>query len=147
MIRIEGFDGSVTYRAEKLRALGGQDVSVERDPARLQAGWAWVRDVQAMHGQPGDIWRLSCKPSDAPGLVAKAGAAQVLYDWGGGLVWLRLPGGTDLRTRLGVFDGHATCLRGGFPRFHPEPAPVAALSQGVRSKFDPKGILNPGLMP
>lgn len=147
MIRIEGFDGSVAYRAEKLRALFEGDVSIERDPARLRAGWAWVRDVEIMHGQPGDIWRLSCKPSDAPNLVAKAGAAQVLYDWGGGLVWLRLTEGTDLRARLGAFDGHATCLRGAFPRFHPEAAPVAALTRGIRAKFDPRGILNAGLMP
>ena len=30
--------------------------------------------------------------------------------------------------------------------FQPEPAPIAALSAGLRAKFDPRGILNPGLM-
>ncbi len=30
--------------------------------------------------------------------------------------------------------------------FHPEPAPLAALAAGLRAKFDPKGILNPGRM-
>ena len=28
--------------------------------------------------------------------------------------------------------------------FHPEPAPVAALSAGLRARFDPRGVLNPG---
>ena len=32
------------------------------------------------------------------------------------------------------------------PPFHPEPAPVAALTRGLRQKFDPRGILNTGLM-
>ncbi|MTJ05010.1 MAG: FAD-binding protein [Sediminimonas qiaohouensis] len=48
--------------------------------------------------------------------------------------------------------GHATlikgpeALRGAVSVFQPEPAPVAALTAGLRQKFDPKGILNPGLM-
>jgi glycolate oxidase FAD binding subunit len=58
-----------------------------------------------------------------------------------------VPEGTDLRTRLGAFDGHATLVRGaGQAKFQPEPAPVAALSRGLRARFDPKGILNTGLM-
>ena len=49
--------------------------------------------------------------------------------------------------RLGEFGGHATLVRGaGAAVFHPEPAPVAALSAGIRARFDPKGILNRGLM-
>jgi glycolate oxidase FAD binding subunit len=32
------------------------------------------------------------------------------------------------------------------PPFHPEPAAVAALSEGVRARFDPARILNPGRM-
>jgi glycolate oxidase FAD binding subunit len=30
--------------------------------------------------------------------------------------------------------------------FEPEPAPLARISAGLRAKFDPKGILNPGRM-
>ena len=155
MIRVEGFAQSVEYRAGRLRELLaplGGELQVERDPQRVAAGWAWVRDVEVMHGQPGDVWKLSVKPGDAPGLVARAGADQVLYDWGGGLVWLRLPEGADLRKRLGAFAGHATLVRASeatraaLPVFHPEPAPVAALSAGLRARFDPRGILNAGLM-
>ena len=72
----------------------------------------------------------------------------MLYDWGGGLLWALLPEGTDSRARLGAFAGHATRVRGtgGTPAFHPDPAPVAALSEGLRRRFDPRGVLNPGLM-
>ena len=72
-----------------------------------------------------------------------------MLDWGGALIWAAIPPGTDLRAHLGPFAGHATRLRGsggGIPRFHPEPAPLAALARGLRARFDPKGILNQGLM-
>ena len=97
----------------------------------------------------GDIWRVSCKPSDGPGLVAASVAEACLYDWGGGLVWMRCPAGADLRAKLGAFDGHATLVRGDTatrPRFQPEPTGVARLSAGLRARFDPRGILNAGLM-
>jgi len=35
---------------------------------------------------------------------------------------------------------------GAVPAFQPEPAAVAALSAGLRAKFDPRGVFNPGLM-
>jgi glycolate oxidase FAD binding subunit len=148
MLRIEGFAGSVAYRADQIASLfGGMSVRVERDPETVAKGWAWVRDVDTFQGTEGDVWRVSCTPSDAAGLGAKMKAAALLYDWGGGLIWARVPDGTDLRTRLGAFDGHATLVRGaGQAKFQPEPAPVAALSRGLRARFDPKGILNTGLM-
>ena len=55
--------------------------------------------------------------------------------------------GTDLRGQLGAFVGHATRVRGeGAGAFAPEPPGVAALTRGLRAKFDPRGILNSGLM-
>ncbi len=139
-LRIEGFAGSVAYRAGQLRAmLGGE---IEESAQR----WTEIRDVAPFHAAEGDIWRLSVKPSDAPGLVARAGAEAVLYDWGGGLVWLRMAPGTDLRARIAPFQGHATLVRADaetlarLPLEQPEPAPLAALSSGLRDKFDPRGI-------
>ena len=75
------------------------------------------------------------------------GAKAVQYDWGGGLIWALSDGG-NLRARMGDFDGHATLIRGDAdaPTFQPEPAPLAAITAGLRAKFDPRGILNPGLM-
>ena len=139
-LRIEGLAAQVAYRAGRLQALLGGAITD-------QGPWEAIRDVAAFHGQPGDVWRLSVKPSDAPGLVARAGALGVLYDWGGGLVWVLITPGSDLRARLGAFKGHATLIRGsGHPVFQPEPAPVAAMTRGLRARFDPKSIFNAGLM-
>lgn len=154
LIRIEGFAQSVRTRAERLATLLGRfgPVRVERDHAAAAALWRAVRDVAPFHGVPGDVWRLSVRPSEAPVLVERARAKGVLCDWGGGLVWLLMPEGDDLRSRLGRFDGHATLIRAAaatrarIPAFQPEPAPVAALAAGIRARFDPRGILNPGLM-
>lgn len=144
-VRVEGFETSVRYRAGELaRVLGRFGAVAEADGAVWQA----VRDVTPFHGRAGDVWRLSVKPSDAPGLVARAGAEAALYDWGGGLVWLLVAPGGDLRARLGMFEGHATRVRGEgpVPAFHPESAAVAAISAGLRAKFDPRGVFNRGLM-
>lgn len=154
MIRIEGFEGSVAYRAERLKDLLADfgDIAVERDPASTQAGWAWVRDVTPFHDRPGDVWRISVKPTDGPEAARRIGAEAVLYDWGGGLVWALVAEGTDIRPRLDGLRGHATLVRAGaetrmrIPVFHPEPPAVAALAQGLRARFDPRGILNPGRM-
>lgn len=154
LIRVEGFETQVAYRLERLAELlaGFGEAGRESDPARVEAAWAAIRDVAPFHGLPGDVWRISCKPSDAPGLAARLEAEGLLFDWGGGLIWARLPAGTDARARLGAFDGHATLVRASeatrasLPVFPPEPAPLAALSRGLRARFDPRGILNPGLM-
>lgn len=157
MIRIEGLEASVGYRAEKLTALladFGAEVVVERDAEKVSAGWSWVRGVALFQGGTGDVWRLSVKPTDGPGVVAaikqSQPEAQVLYDWGGGLIWVQVSEGSDVRAAVG--QGHATLIRAAeatrarVPVFHPEPAALANLSAGLRKKFDPRGILNPGLM-
>ncbi|MCW1930822.1 FAD-binding protein [Pararhodobacter zhoushanensis] len=152
VLRVEGFASSVTYRAGALgRHLARFGSPGVLDREESEPLWVSVRDVVPFHGGGGDVWRLSVKPSDAPGLVAKAGG-EALYDWGGGLVWLRVAVGTDLRAALGAFQGHATLVRASadtrraLAPFQPEHAPVAALTRGLRAKFDPRGILNPGLM-
>ncbi|MCR8549067.1 FAD-binding protein [Salipiger sp. P9] len=149
LLRIEGFSDSVGYRAERLCAqFAARGPRVETDPERNAALWRDLRDVAPFHERAGDVWRISCKPSDAPALAARLGAEALLFDWGGGLIWALVPEGGDARARLGAFAGHATLVRGAaaVPVFQPEPAPVAALSAGLRARFDPRGILNPGLM-
>jgi glycolate oxidase FAD binding subunit len=153
LIRIEGFEASVGYRAARLAELLARfgDVAVDREPARIGATWKRVRDVLPFAGREGDVWRLSVKPSDAPALVAALGT-ECLLDWGGGLVWALAAPGTDLRARMGGMAGHANLVRAAAETkralgvFHPEPAAIAAISKGLRGKFDPRGILNPGLM-
>jgi len=152
LLRIEGFEASVAYRIDQVKALLGH-ASVDVLPAKAsQARWADVRDVAVFKGKEGDVWRVSCKPSDAPALAARAGGLGRLFDWGGGLIWLRAAPGTDVRERLGQFDGHATLVRGDdvtkarLGQFHPEAPGVAKLTAGLRRQFDPKGVFNPDLM-
>jgi glycolate oxidase FAD binding subunit len=148
-LRIEGFLQSVKYRAGELcRVLGGD--WAELGAAESASLWQGIRDVTVFANLPGDVWRISVKPSDAPGVVT-ALDCPVQLDWGGGLIWALVPEGTDLRAQITV-AGHATLVRASgptraaLPVFHPEPAPVAALSAGLRAQFDPRGVLNPGLM-
>jgi len=146
MLRIEGFADSVKYRADRLRdllkAYGEVEVAVGDG-----AEWGLVRDVTAFADQPGDVWRISAKPSEAPDLVARMDAKAVQYDWGGGLIWALTDKGRDLRAAMGAFDGHATLIRGAadVPTFQPEVPALAAITAGLRAKFDPRGILNPGI--
>jgi len=154
MIRLEGFESSVIYRAKALRALLAEfgDITEEHDPDRTRAGWAWVRDVQDFADRAGDVWRISVKPTDGAQVAAALGAKALLFDWGGGLIWALMAPGTDLRARLAGVKGHATLVRAeratraGLGAFQPEPAPLALISKGLRGKFDPKGIFNRGLM-
>ncbi len=153
LIRIEGFAESVAYRAGRLKdLLRGHDVRVERDSEAVAEIWRGIRDVLPLAEAGDDIWRVSVKPSDAPSVVERCAARNMICDWGGGLIWLAVAEGTDLRARMAGMRGHATLVRAAprtFARFgahHPEPAPVARLSRGLRQQFDPRGILNPGLM-
>ncbi|MEY1556804.1 glycolate oxidase subunit GlcE [Yoonia sp. R2331] len=145
LFRLEGFSESVTYRTAELTkhlAPFGTATPIDDSAAR----WRAIRDVDVLAGASGDIWRLSVKPTDAPGILEAIKPSAALLDWGGGLIWLAIPPGTDVRSAIA--QGHATLIRGTThgPAFHPEPAPVAAITQGLRDRFDPRGILNPGLM-
>ncbi|MCC5985228.1 MAG: glycolate oxidase subunit GlcE [Rhodobacteraceae bacterium] len=152
LLRLEGLAGSVAHRAGALSALlarFGAWGRIEKEESR--AAWASVRDVAALSGLAGDVWQVSVKPSDAPAVMERAGGVALL-DWGGGLVWLVQSEGTDLRAKLAGLGGHATLVRASeatrarIAVFHPEPAPLAQLAAGLRAKFDPRGVLNPGLM-
>ena len=154
MLRLEGFADSVAYRAGKLRELlaGTGEITVEDDPDRVQT--MWQRSARRCT-LPRARGRCVADLRQALGRAGCRGARRrrdAGYDWGGGLVWVLVPAGTDLRARLGAFAGHATLIRASeetrarMPVFQPEPAPVAALSEGLRRQFDPKGILNPGVM-
>ena len=155
MIRLEGFEESVGYRAERLKErlakFGAVDIERRIEgPESVTAGWAWLRDVQTFADGGEDIWRISIRPGDAPALVERLGDARVVLDWGGGLVWVACASGRDVRSD--VQGGHATLVRASaetksrLPVFHPEVAPLAKIAADLRQKFDPKGILNPGLM-
>jgi glycolate oxidase FAD binding subunit len=146
VIRVEGMAGSVSYRVGRLRAQLTGDVTVV-EGAESAALWQGVRDVAPLTGLPGDLWRLALVPSAAAGVTAALGGMAV-FDWGGGLVWLCLPEGRDADVRAAVAGkGVAVKLRGaGTAPFAPEAPEVAALSAGLKAEFDPRGILNRGLI-
>jgi glycolate oxidase FAD binding subunit len=167
LIRLEGFDAQVTYRAgrlqDALKGLGDFEISDRSDL------WQRVRDVAPLRDHS-TVWRVSVKPGVAPDVVEalkRHAAFDYFYDWGGGLIWIGIgseQNGGDapklvsdttntLREKIaGLGGGHVTLVkasaeaRGVVSMFHPEAPEIAALSRGIRQKFDPKGILNPGLM-
>lgn len=148
-LRIEGLEASVRYRLDRLKELlsrYGEVATAVGETADLP----WLDDLGQLAAEGQDIWRLNLPPSAAPGVVARLPeGAQALLDWGGGLIWAVVSPGTDLRQHLGTIPGHATRLRGtggGIARFQPQPEPVARLSTALKAQFDPRGLLNPGLM-
>jgi len=163
VLRLEGITASVAHRAASLRellaAFGPAEVVEDGASASL---WAAIRDVMpfAAQGPLGawPVWRIVCPPAAGGALgtqLARETGGDVLYDWGGGLIWAALPPKPDaqaaaVRQRVEAVGGHATLIRAGadvrraIEVFHPQPAGVAALSERVRLSFDPKSILNRG---
>lgn len=148
LLRLEGFADSVAYRVEELQAILAPfgAVSVSEGAASAEI-WKTVRDVTSFVDQPGDIWRISVRPSHAPGVVAALQPQQVMLDWGGGLIWARVPEGQDVRTALAGVSGHATRVKGAAGPLRPVDAPgVAALTAGLRAQFDPRGLFSGALV-
>ena len=146
LIRVEGMAGSVAYRTGRLRGLLAGDATMAEGEASA-ALWRGVRDVTALAGRPGELWRLALVPSAAAEVTAAMGG-EAVFDLGGGLVWLLLPPGQGDALRAAIAGrGQATLVRGaGTCPFAPEAAEVAALSAGLKAAFDPRGILNRGLI-
>jgi len=104
------------------------------------------------------LWRISTSPAHGHEIAASiTPAAQMFYDWAGGLMWVAMPcaeepGAAAIRAAVGQIGGHATlvrapaAVRAAVDVFEPEEAGVAALGRRVKESFDPKGILNPGRM-
>jgi glycolate oxidase FAD binding subunit len=158
-VRIEGLSSSVMYRRDALlqETCAGFDVLEGEASAAL---WADIRDVSAFSQREGAVWRVSLKPTDAPAFtttLTNAGiACDAIYDWSGGLIWLLVRSEQStaaalIRDTLKSLKGHATLMRTApslesVSTFQPQAAIIQNLEAGLRSKFDPRGILNPGLM-
>ena len=120
-LRLDGFAASVADRAERLRAalsdFGPADILEARTSASL---WLTILDLDGLSAPLSTpIWRVSVRPSDGPSVAAAARAAfpaRVLYDWGGGLVWIAGGEGPDagaavIRAAVRAVGGHATLIR------------------------------------
>lgn len=163
LIRLEGIAASVADRAgslsKTLASFGA--VEVLQDTASA-ATWRAIRDVEpfAARGSLGvwPVWRIVCPPAAGGALgqqLAHDTGGDVIYDWGGGLIWAALPPKPDaqaalVRARVEAAGGHAMLIRAtelvrsNVDVFHPQAGGVADLSERVRHSFDPKTILNRG---
>ncbi|MBR0873958.1 FAD-binding protein [Bradyrhizobium tropiciagri] len=165
LVRLEGIAASVAHRAGSLsQALSSYGTVDSLADAASAAVWSALRDVRpfAANGTLGasPVWRIVCPPAVGGTLgqaLARETGGEVIYDWGGGLIWAAVPPGADaqaalVRKQVEAIGGHATLLRASdevrrnVDVFQPQPAGLAALGERVRASFDPKSILNRGRM-
>jgi glycolate oxidase FAD binding subunit len=162
VLRLEGFAPSVAHRKEALAALlkpFGPVTLIESEVSR--ALWRSIRNVKpftgaAAHVRP--LWRISTGPAQAHRVVDLiTPAAQMFYDWGGGLIWVAMPfedepDAGSIRGAVETLGGHATlvrapaAVRATVGVFQPEEPALRALTKRVKESLDPKGVLNPGRM-
>jgi glycolate oxidase FAD binding subunit len=163
LLRLEGIAASVLHRAkalaETLKAFG--TIEIVEDAASAMV-WSSICDALpfAASGPLGSwpIWRIVCPPASGGALgqqLARESGGEVIYDWGGGLIWAALPPASDaqaalVRRHVDLASGHAMLLRASeevrreVDVFHPQGEGVSALAERVRKSFDPKAVLNRG---
>ena len=159
-LRLEGVAPSVAHRKAALAALmqpfGPVALLDDKDSKAL---WKSVREVRPFAGaQERPLWRISTAPGKGHAVVAAiTPAAQIFYDWAGGLIWVAMPftdepDAGSIRRAVAALGGHATLIRAAasvrasVEVFEPQGVGLAALSKRVKAGFDPKGVLNPGRM-
>jgi glycolate oxidase FAD binding subunit len=165
LVRLEGITASAVHRAASLAKLLARFGTAETiEDERSAAVWDRVRDVEPFAAKSPlgawPVWRIVCPPASGGALgerLARETGGDVLYDWGGGLIWAAMPPKPDaraalVRQRAAAVGGHATLLRASeevrrqVDVFQPPADGVRALTERVRQSFDPKGILNRGRM-
>jgi glycolate oxidase FAD binding subunit len=165
LLRLEGITASAVHRATALaKTLSPYGSAQILEDAVSAEAWGSIRDVVpfAANGALGawPVWRIVCPPASGGALgerLARDAGGDVIYDWGGGLIWAALPPRPDaqaalVRQRVDEAFGHATLIRApeqvrrNVDVFHPQPGGLAGLSERVRMSFDPKNILNRGRM-
>lgn len=161
-LRLEGFAPSVKHRKEALAVLmkpfGVVTLLDEKDSRALWASVRQVKPFAAEAARERPLWRISTAPARGHEIAAAiTPAAQMFYDWGGGLIWVAMPfadepGAASIRAAVAGVGGHATLIRApaavraAVDVFEPQEAALRALSKRVKDSFDPKGVLNPGRM-
>lgn len=164
-LRVEGVAPSVAHRCRTLEILLQPfGTTAALDPAASQCLWRSIRDglslVATDPAEHGALWRISLPPTEGARFAASlpgAVPARILYDWAGGLLWLRVMerGETHaarVRGAARACGGHATLIEATTALhtvndvFQPQDAGLSALTKRVKEGFDPKRVFNPGRM-
>lgn len=160
-VRIENFTKSVSYRVGKLtEALRMFGKPLELDLESSLKFWGEMRRLVFLPAGSANIWRISTSPKGAAKLVAqikKHMPVEAFFDWSGGLIWLETPasadaGAADVRRAVATHGGHATLIRADakvrqtVEVFQPLGPELERVARGLKSAFDPDGLLNPGRM-
>ena len=162
VLRLEGFAPSVEHRkaalAKLMKTFGPVSLIDEKESRAL---WRSIRNVQpfaveAARSRP--LWRISVAPAKGHEIAAAiTPAAQMFYDWAGGLIWVAMPFAAEpdaaaIRAATAALGGHATlvraptAVRAAMDVFALEEPALQALTRRVKESFDPKAVLNPGRM-
>jgi glycolate oxidase FAD binding subunit len=150
-VRLRGAVAAVEAACERMT----KDAHGHRmDNAQANPDWAACRDQTLPFFQAPSpdlcLWRLSVPPT-APVLTLPY--AQ-LIEWQGAQRWLWAPASAaaTIRGAAAAARGHATLFRAdangapGVARFDRQSPSIDAISQRLRTEFDPAGIFNPGRM-
>ena len=156
VVRLEGIEPSVKDRLQHLQSGFGGDALEDKASRAL---WLRIRDVQPLAERPQDIWKVSCAPSEAPGLINSLDLRQEMRffaDWAGGLIWISSAApdlGAQLRDGVAKLNsGFAMLVRDvgvtkeKLPALQPLTGGMHELHRRVKSSFDPLGVLNYGRM-
>jgi glycolate oxidase FAD binding subunit len=162
VLRLEGVAPSVAHRKEALAALmkafGPVVLLDETASAALWRSVGAVAPFAAEQARARPLWRISTAPGKGHEVAAAiTPAAQMFYDWAGGLIWVAMPfedqpDAGSIRRAVAALGGHATLIRApvsvraAVEVFEPQGASLRSLSKRVKDGFDPKGVLNPGRM-
>jgi glycolate oxidase FAD binding subunit len=162
LLRLEGVEASVRYRADMLARLTKPYGATEiLDDAASRSLWRQVRDVSVLDKAASHaLWRLSVPPAVGAKIFSEISAkldVGGILDWSGGLIWLETPmqgdaGAALIRAAVAAHGGHATlyraseAMRASDDVFQASSPGIDALSNRLRQGFDPAGVLNPGRM-
>ena len=165
IIRVEGFAASIRYRMAELKIYLTKFGDIEK----ISDPWSEVKNLPSW-ATLDTIWKVSVRPTDSLAVILKIQELQKDFgfkcqlDWGGGLLWLGLgeeqlgdfPACVQLHNALqetvAQLGGHATLMKSRIlqkaeiSHFQPLSRVIETLTQTLRSKFDPRGILNLGRM-
>ncbi len=146
LLRLEGTDGALAARAERVRELLGAG-------ARAADGDLWARHAEITRGpvDPADaaVLRVGVRPSRLPALLASLPVTAATAGLGTGVATITVPAGA-------VADAHAVVHAAGgtsvlrarpagahLPGWGPPPSALAVL-RAVKHAFDPADRLGPG---